>query len=102
MTDSTTTDRPVSSSDCQTAVLMFDEFLSEFAGPMFSQLSFFVERMTAVADACGDPIAREAVMGVIAEVEAGAFDNNGKKLVTMENRLLNQMLDLRNFLTPAS
>lgn len=99
MTDSTTTDRPLNSIDCQTAVLILDEFLVDLTGPMFSQLNFFVERMTSVAEACGDPIARESVLNVLNEVVEESFEDNGKRMITLENRLIDKMLDLRSLLT---
>ena len=99
MTDSTTTDRPVNSTDCQTAVLILDEFLIDMTGLLYSQLNLFVERMTSVAEACGDPIARESVLNVISEVTEGSFEDNGKKMITLESRLIDKMLDLRSLLT---
>lgn len=81
------------------ALRTYDQFLGDLLGPSFTTWDTFEKGLRDVAKNTDDPVVRERIAEVIAEVSESSFADGDKRMLAVESRLTNKLLDLRGMFT---
>jgi hypothetical protein len=84
--------------DTEAALLAYDEAMRDIFTFNFAKLDDFVSKITAVVDVCADPLARIELETFMTSVVDSAFTdgkNSERKMIVIDQRFMDTMLDIR-------